>query len=58
MGIEDYESRQAVVTCHTTGCENSELPIEVPISWPEYVVICGACNQQITDAQVQEGGAS
>lgn len=54
MSIDEYESRQAAVTCHTEECENEALTITVPISWPEYIVVCGACSQQITDIQVQE----
>jgi hypothetical protein len=46
------------VTCHTEGCENVDLPIEVPPltfhdpDTGEYVaatVVCGVCGNPITD---------
>jgi hypothetical protein len=38
-----------LVTCHTTGCENENISIE--LIDPEPTVICGACGQEITDKQ-------
>lgn len=54
MEIIDPEMHRAIVTCETPGCGNELLPIDVPISWPEYIVICGGCNQPITNVQVLE----
>ena len=36
-----------IVTCHTKGCSNDGIGIEV-IN-PEPTVICGGCGQEITD---------
>jgi hypothetical protein len=43
-------------TCHTEGCENDGVPVELALSfemdgmtmWVD-VVYCGACGQEITD---------
>ena len=35
------------VTCHTTGCENENIGIE--IIEPLEIVICGPCGVEITD---------
>lgn len=40
-----------VATCHTDGCANAEVPIEVTV-WPGFEdapVSCGVCRQPITD---------
>jgi len=48
----------AVVTCHTEGCGNAGIPLDIGVSWEdeetgetEYVsaVVCGVCSQPITD---------
>jgi hypothetical protein len=47
----------AVATCHTDGCTNAEVPIEITTSWtdefgeehPVHGVTCGVCGQSITD---------
>ena len=44
----------AKLTCHTTGCSNAGIPIDLDIVDPETgqpvdVVVCGACGQSITD---------
>lgn len=47
-------------TCHTEGCDNADLPIEVVCDYPDpdnpaaplttvSQVNCGVCGQQITD---------
>jgi hypothetical protein len=36
-----------IVTCHTEGCENNGIGIEVLDPMP--TVICGACGIEITD---------
>lgn len=36
-----------IVTCHTTGCENENIAIE--ILEPAETVICGPCGIEITD---------
>jgi hypothetical protein len=36
-----------VVTCHTSGCENENIGIELVD--PTEVIICGVCGVQITD---------
>ena len=39
------------VTCRTDDCENAEEPIEVatPAEGEVLIVMCGVCNQEITD---------
>jgi hypothetical protein len=49
------------VTCHTDGCDNNGVPIEMTLSWTETDidgqlvqhtvsgVVCGVCGQPITD---------
>jgi hypothetical protein len=46
----------ATVTCHTQDCVNAEIPIDVgarptdpETGAPVTYVVCGACNQPITD---------
>jgi hypothetical protein len=41
-----------IVTCQTEGCENNGIGIE--LTDPEPTVICGPCNQEITDKQPTE----
>jgi hypothetical protein len=36
------------VTCHTDGCENCNIAIEI-VTYEGYTVICGPCEQPITD---------
>ena len=38
----------AVVICHTEGCSNSGVPIEMTTS-DDAVMVCGVCGTQITD---------
>lgn len=53
----------SIATCHTEGCGNAGIPIEVeltatdPVTGETYTVgsvVCGACGQQITDIQEEE----
>lgn len=46
----------ATVTCHTEGCGNAEIPIELALTADldgevvaAVVVHCGVCGQEITD---------
>jgi hypothetical protein len=53
----------ATVTCHTQGCGNAEIPIDVPHprAWDEasedftgppvepWTIVCGPCGQPIQD---------
>lgn len=47
----------AVVTCHTEGCGNAGVGIDVSLTWEDEngetqtvgAVVCGACGQEITD---------
>jgi YgiT-type zinc finger domain-containing protein len=47
----------ATVTCHTEGCENANVAIDVTTEWTDedgetqHVddVVCGVCGQPITD---------
>lgn len=50
----------ATATCHTKGCGNEDIPIpdvQHPINEDTgqpvdpWVIICGVCEQQITDVQ-------
>lgn len=50
----------SLVTCHTEGCPNAEIPIELATSFVDEEtgetvrvgsVTCGACGQPITDIQ-------
>ena len=46
-----------VVTCHTDGCPNAGIPIEMQLTWDDEdgtehrvgSVACGPCGQPITD---------
>lgn len=57
----------SLVTCHTDGCGNSGVPIEMNLSWtdedgavhPIESVCCGPCGQPITDiSDTTEGTTS
>lgn len=47
----------SIVICHTEGCGNEGVPIELATTWTDEeggvhdvgAVICGACGQPITD---------
>jgi hypothetical protein len=39
------------VACHTEGCENFDIVIEIPSYDEVPTVICGACSQSITDVK-------
>lgn len=39
------------VACHTEGCENAEIVIEIPSYDEVPIVICGACSNSITDVK-------
>lgn len=41
------------LTCHSSGCTNSEVPIRMRYPEDVGVLICGVCSQPITD--VAEG---
>ena len=41
-----------ICTCHTDGCENNGIGIE--ILDPADMVICGPCGQEITDKVLVE----
>lgn len=49
----------SVVTCHTEGCGNSGIPIEIELTTRDEqgrvsqvsAVFCGACSQPITDIE-------
>ena len=43
------ETTQHVATCRTLGCENEGFGIELIMPTP--VVVCGGCNEQITDIE-------
>jgi hypothetical protein len=54
----------ATVTCHTEGCGNAGISIEVCIGYDDDVtgeqihsdhVYCGVCGQEITDIQEVSG---
>ena len=38
-----------VVVCHTSGCENDNLPIEIESEDTPPIVVCGACGIEVTD---------
>lgn len=38
-----------IVTCHTDGCMNAEIPIDIVTEDAEPIVICGVCSVTITD---------
>jgi hypothetical protein len=41
---------ERVVTCHTHGCGNGEIPIPLPVENIEHPSVqCGVCGQFITD---------
>lgn len=39
------------VICHTEGCENAEIVIEIPSYDEVPVVVCGPCLKPITDVK-------
>jgi hypothetical protein len=49
----------ATATCHTAGCVNAEIPIDVGEQRADpdtgellvWYVVCGACSQPISDVQ-------
>lgn len=50
----------STVTCHTEGCENVDIPLEMTLSgvdditgepWQVSAVYCGVCSQPIIDIQ-------
>lgn len=45
---------EAVVTCHTAGCENEDIQLPVLVYGP---VVCGPCGRMIADV-VPSGGDS
>jgi hypothetical protein len=50
MEIQDeaiYED--FIVTCHTKGCENKDISIEVKIDISGMLVFCGPCSKPIKD---------
>jgi hypothetical protein len=50
MTTEETETPvlEYVLTCHTDGCGNADVPIT--LSMPEgCAAVCGACSQPITD---------
>jgi hypothetical protein len=45
-------------TCHTDGCPNADIPIELafdPTGPPLSSVVCGVCGQVITDTTLPPG---
>lgn len=51
------------VTCHTEGCANAGIPLDVSLSWTDDAgdahtvteVICGPCGNPITDIADEQG---
>lgn len=42
--------RAITVTCHTEGCDNKDVDLELSVpDEPDPAVICGVCSQPITD---------
>lgn len=39
------------VTCHTIGCGNGEQPIDVSAPGTDPFVVCGVCEEPITDVK-------
>lgn len=37
------------VTCHTEGCENENITIEISTPESEPIILCGPCCIEITD---------
>lgn len=46
------------VTCHTAGCENNGIPLDVLVALPvtPTSVVCGGCSLPITDVVAYQGG--
>ena len=38
-----------IATCHTEGCGNENDPFSVTADLDNPFIVCGPCNQQITD---------
>jgi len=38
-----------IVTCHTEGCDNADIPIDIIVEDAEPIVICGVCSVTIID---------
>lgn len=48
--LPEIAYRDATLTCHTDGCGNAGVAIEMQIEdVPEPAAVCGACGQPITD---------
>jgi hypothetical protein len=42
--------RTIAVTCHTEGCDNKDVDLELSVpDEPDPAVVCGVCHQPITD---------
>lgn len=54
MDEEELELIGLSVVCHTEGCENEDITIEVLADAQSPVVICGPCGQEITDVTPQD----
>lgn len=49
--MEDEEPTKTMrLTCHTDGCENSGVPIDLVVPESTESFSCGPCATQITDA--------
>lgn len=50
------------VTCHTDGCPNAGIPLDVQLSWTDddgethetTDIVCGPCGNPITDIESRE----
>lgn len=47
--IEIIEFAEFIAICHTENCENCDIPINVIAVKNDPYVVCGVCEQQITD---------
>ena len=44
------ETKDIIVTCHTDGCENKDIPIYINVPNDEnHRVVCGPCTLDISD---------
>lgn len=49
--MEILELAQFTAICHTNGCENKDIDIEITAPKENPYVICGPCNTHIQDVK-------
>lgn len=50
--MEEIEVFPVIVTCHTSGCGNADIPLELMLHDKDMRVICGVCSTDIKDKKI------